>query len=117
MRDTARALNRIALKVEGKLKESCPVDTGLLRNSIVVSPSSNGLLISMNGYGEQVEYGFSPGTPISAEELKGWCKRVLGDENLAYPVAKYLRKYGKKPNPFIRETLFKHLNKIIQEEI
>ena len=52
-------------------------------------------------YGYVQEFGRKPGgrmPPVDA--LKGWARRRLGDENLAFPVARSIAKKGTKPQPF-----------------
>jgi len=110
------ALPRIAIRIQNELILIAPVDTGRLRNSIKVKPTNRGLLIWMVDYAKYVEYGTNPHV-VSAKHLKRWAKLKLGDENLAYPIAKKIAKYGTRPNPFIRNTIQLKLKKIIIEEI
>ena len=37
--------------------------------------------------GRDIEYGKTPGTRVTPDELREWCKIKLGDENLAGAVA------------------------------
>lgn len=48
-----------------------------------------------------VEHGSVPHYP-PIEPLKGWARRVLGDESAAYAVQQKIGKYGTKPQPFVR---------------
>jgi len=50
-----------------------------------------------------VELGTEPHFP-PVEALKPWARRNLGDEALAYPVAKSIAVHGTKPQPFLRPT-------------
>jgi len=109
-------LNAIAIMLQNELKVVSPVDTGRLRSSINVKSTDRGLLISMVGYGKNVEFG-TPPHAISPEELKGWSKRKLKDENLAYSVAEKIMRYGTRPNPFIRNTLSLKFPQIVKEAI
>jgi len=88
---------------------NCPVDVGTLKNSIKLFPSTPGyksyILADGVYYGVDVEFGTSPHY-VSAEHLKGWAKRVLGDEKASYPVAKKIAKLGTEAQPFIRPALF-----------
>ena len=109
-----RALPRIALRLQNELVLACPVDKGILRNSIKVipSPSGIGLLISMVIYGKYVEFGTPPHTikPSEKEALK-----FKGDEGDV--IVKKIEHPGTRPNPFIRNTINNKLKKIIAEEI
>ena len=87
---------------------NCPFDTGTLRTSIKLFPSSPGyaeyILAAGVSYSQNVEFGSSPHY-VSAKHLKDWARRKLGDENLAYPIAKSISKKGTKEQPFMRPAL------------
>jgi hypothetical protein len=51
-------------------------------------------------YAEDVEEGTPPHWIEDIEPLKGWARRVLGDEQLAYPVRRSIAKFGTKPQPY-----------------
>ena len=79
------------LKMWELAKQKVPVNTGRLRNSINLVPNNKGALVytlsdGVN-YGIHVEFGTSPHSP-PIDELKDWSRRVLGDENAAYAVAR-----------------------------
>jgi len=89
-------------------KRYAPVDVGLLRSSINLDPIADGydtytLSVGVD-YGVYVEYGSGPHTP-PIEPLKGWSRRVLGDEALAYAVRAKIAKEGVDAQPFIRPAL------------
>lgn len=108
-----------ALAIERKAKREAPVDTGRLRSSIQSQFYSGGLSAEVGPsvhYGPYVEFGTgllsesrgmgrsgssSPYFPPPSA-LKGWCRRVLKDENLAFVVARSIfKKGGTKPRPFL----------------
>jgi len=81
---------QIATDLQKKLKETAPVETGKLRDSIKVIPfdQGRGLIILMADYGKYVEFGSNP-------------------------------KQGSRirPNPFIRSTIRMELPKIIIKDL
>ena len=81
------------------------VYTGLLRAGIKLFPDYSGaesyLLRSSRNYSEAIEYGTKPHF-VSASDLKGWAKKKLGDEKLAYAVSKSIAKKGTQAQPFMR---------------
>ena len=109
---TEEQLKLVLFKSMVKMMElaniNCPVDTGRLRNSIVLDPAepgySNYILSDGVDYGISVEFGTHPHL-VSAENLKGWARRVLKDKNLAYPVAAKIAKFGTEAQPFMRPAL------------
>ncbi len=96
------------VKMESLAVKNAVVDTGRLRNSIFLNPTIKGATEYTLGvgvkYGSDVEYGTSPHM-VGAEALKGWSKRVLGDENAAYAVARKISKFGTDAQPFMRPAL------------
>lgn len=103
-----KVLFRAMIDMQKIAKQKCPVDTGRLRNSIKLFPSSPGskkyLLIAAVDYAGDVEYGTAPHF-VSAEELKDWARRKLGDEDAAGAVAKKIRRLGTNAQPFMRPAL------------
>jgi len=87
---------------------NCPVDTGRLRNSILIKPTTPGynnyILRDGVNYGISVEYGTSPHY-VSPKYLKDWARRVLKNEKLAYPIAKKIALRGTEAQPFFRPAL------------
>jgi len=87
---------------------NAPVDVGTLKNSIKIFPSTPGyktyVLADGVDYGIHVEFGTRPHY-VSAKHLKGWARRVLGDEGAAYPVAKKIALLGVEAQPFFRPAL------------
>jgi len=103
-----RVLFSSMLKMHELATQNAPVDTGRLRNSIILKPAtpgySNYIISDGVDYGIHVEYGTNPHY-VSPENLKGWARRVLNKGNLAYPVAKSIAKYGTEAQPFMRPAL------------
>ena len=85
----------------------CAVDTGKLRSSIQLYPKEKGSLeyILADGvdYGIHVEFGTEPDRRMPPiDPLKGWSRRVLGDEGLAFAVARKIASEGTPAQPFFR---------------
>ena len=95
-------------KMQELAKRYAPVDTGLLRRSINLHPITKGareyILSTGVKYGVHMEYGTSPHHP-PIDSLKGWSRRVLGDESLAYAVAKSIAIKGTTAHPYFRPSL------------
>lgn len=107
--------NSLVNELVAQLEKIDAVDTGNLKNSIRFEASPDKITIIMAGHGKNVEWGSPVGTKVPIEDLKGWCKRKLGDENLAFAVAKKIEEQGIEPRPFIRPTLHQKLPLIIKE--
>jgi hypothetical protein len=90
---------------------------GHLKNSITVGFKNNKLIIKTIGYGRDIEYGKTPGTRVTPDELREWCKIKLGDESLAGAVAQKIYEEGTDPQPFIRPVIFNKLKGIIQKHV
>lgn len=86
------------------------VDRGIVRGAIFtkVTPRSGAVLVtgtlgvgSQAPYAPYVEYGTAPHwVPIAP--LKGWARRVLGDERAAYAVQRAIARRGTKAHPFLQ---------------
>ncbi len=90
-----------AMLIQNSAKYHCPVDTGALRNSIVITPIESGFDIgSILEYAEAVEYGTgSLGDPSVSHTTK---------EKWVYynPLTKeYKTAYPQKPRPFMYPAL------------
>ena len=96
------------LKMKELAVQKCPVDTGRLRSSIILQPttpnSDRYILSDGVSYGVCVEMGTRP-HPVSYKNLVGWARRKLGNSKLAFAVAKKIQKYGTRPQPFFRPAL------------
>ena len=85
-----------------------PVDTGMLKNSITLTPSKPGSdvydLTDGVDYGIHVEYGTKPHfVPIAP--LKLWAKRKFGEESIGYAIRAVISKRGMQEHPFFRPAL------------
>lgn len=107
-----RALPRIAIRFQNELIIAAPVDTGRLRNSILVTSDGMTLTISIVDYAFYVEFGTPPHI-IKPKDKQSLKFKVGGKEVFA----KIVRHPGTRPNPFIRNTIQNKMGKIIQEEI
>ena len=109
-----KSMFRIAVGLEKALKLACPVDKGILRNSIKVRVGEDGfsLMISMVFYGKHVEFGTNP-IVITPKTKQALAFKSGGDKI----VVKRVKHPGTRPNPFIRTTLRTQLPRIILGEI
>lgn len=109
---TSEQLKIVLFKAMMKMQQlatlNVPVDTGRLRNSINLNPAvpgfTNYILSDGVDYGSHVEFGTRPHW-TSAENLKGWSRRVLKDEGAAYAIAGAIAKRGTEAQPFFRPAL------------
>ncbi|MBU1135911.1 MAG: HK97 gp10 family phage protein [Nanoarchaeota archaeon] len=103
-----KVLFRAMIDMHKIAKQKCPVDTGRLRNSIKLFPSSPGavkyILAATVEYAGDVEFGTTPHF-VSAKELRDWARRKLGDESAAGAVAEKIRRAGTNAHPFMRPAL------------
>lgn len=111
-KETVEHLKMVLFKSMVKMHELaniyCPVDTGRLRNSIIMKPTTPGFtsyqLSDGVDYGISVEFGTSP-HHTSPKNLKGWSRRVLKNESAAFAVAAAIAKRGTEAQPFFRPAL------------
>jgi len=64
-------------------------------------------------YAPYVEFGTNPHW-TSADNLKDWCKKKFGDENIAYAIVRTIAKKGTKPRHFFRDAFYDNQDKIKQ---
>ena len=97
-----KSLFRIAVHLQNALKIAAPVDKGILRGSIIVKPSQEGLGLNvfMVHYGKEVEFGTNP--HIIEPKNKQALAFKMGGKKI---VVKKVMHPGTRPNPFIRTTL------------
>ena len=97
------------VKMHELATNNAPVDTGHLRASIKIFPSSPGaksyVLADGVDYGIHLEFGTSPHY-VSPKNLQAWAKRVLGNKNAAFAVARKIAIRGVEAKPFFRPALF-----------
>jgi len=115
-----RALWGMAIEIQESLKDKLTQehgkDTGILQSGIIASVEGNTITISMPEHGKYVEFGTPPHMP-PVDELKGWARRKLGNEKLAWAVAMAIKKRGTIPFPFIRNTFNNNLIPIINKNL
>ena len=85
-----------------------PVDTGHLKSSIHIDPKSQGFntytIATGVKYAVDIEYGTSP-HDVAVDDLKGWAKRKLGNEDLAGAVQQKIAERGTPEKPFFRPAI------------
>jgi hypothetical protein len=108
----AEELDAVGFKIVADAVKLCPHGFGNLASTIshkvVVEDVSVYLIVGASAlYAAAVENGSRPHWPPwsaknpEAAPLRAWAKRYLGDEDLAYVVARKISKEGTKAQPFI----------------
>jgi len=102
-------------RIINDVKANTPVNTGMLRNSIRQEKVGQTMWYvgSHVSYAAAVEYGTKPHMPPS-NALRYWAKRKLGNEQLAYAVARRIAQRGTKPHRMFRNALSFHAPRIKQ---
>jgi len=101
-----KALERIAIRLMGNIKEESPIDTGRLAGSWFVRKVNDTEYIvrSETNYARYVYEGRKPGSPPPYAPIERWAKR----HNLpAHPVWLKIWKKGIEPNRFIDRAMEK----------
>jgi len=104
------AAEDIGTRIRGAAQENAPVDENRLRSSLesLVEKVGNTIVRVRVGtnveYAEPLEEGTDPFFPPPSE-LRGWAGRVLGDEDLAYPVARSISETGIEEHRYLRDAL------------
>ena len=108
---TPSQLFRIGNALRNVLVKTCPV-AGLLKNSIRVTESPKGLIITMNEYGRYIEFGANPFVivPKSKKAL-----RFKSDGKVVF--TKKVHHPGIRPTYFIRNAIKYQLPGIIEAEL
>jgi hypothetical protein len=127
MRATKKAnmiiVQEIAEKVDNKASRNNINVTNTLSNSISWKANQKGGEVSAVGYAEQaMETGTAPSDAPRPEALKRWARLRLGDENLAYPVAKKIaergtRRFRKKGPKLLTEVKDWVKDKLLDKEL
>ena len=105
--------------IAGAAREKAPVDTGDLRSRIEAVVESVGesfvqIRVGTNRDGAAAqEYGTDPGHFPPPSELRDWARRVLGDPNAAYPVARSIAETGLDAQPFLRPAFKENLERAL----
>ena len=121
-RKWSKFLRLVSINLRNELVQSCPVDTGRLKNSIKVVPQNpNLIMISMVDYAIYVEFGTPPHIikPKNAKALH-WKSEGVGPRGGKVKndvFAKLVHHPGTRPQPFIRNTLRNKLGLIIKESL
>ena len=104
-------INGIANDLRNELVTTCPVDTGNLKNSIIVDKNDRGYNILMPDYGLMVEYGTPP------HIIRPKNKKALHWGGKGGPVVKLVHHPGTRPQPFIRTTINTKLREVIKNNV
>jgi len=117
-----------------KLTKEHGKDTGTLQSGIRGKVSNDTIIISMPEYGQNLEFG-TPPHDVNPDDLEGWISRKWLSEwkpsdksfyssksvrreeviaRLAKTLANHIRKFGTKSFPFVRDTMNRDAEKIIE---
>ena len=105
--------------IAGEARENAPVDTGDLRSRIEAVVESVGeaiveIRVGTNRKGAAAqEYGTDPGHWVPVSALRDWARRVLGDPDAAYPVARSIAKTGLEAQPYLRPAFEDNLERAL----
>lgn len=114
-----KELEQGANNIASKADELAPIHDSDLVNSIDYKQTEKSAgkivyqIFANAPHAASVEFGTKPHY-VSAKHLKKWAKDKLGDENLAYAVAKKIARRGTKAQPFLRPSYFLYEYKIKQ---
>jgi len=104
-----QAARDIGERIAGDARENAPSDTGQLgsSNESVVS-AVGGTLVEVHvgtnlEYAAPQEFGADPFFPPPSA-LRDWARRVLGDADAAYPVARSISETGIEEKRFLRDA-------------
>lgn len=106
-RGKRRMLMDLADRGFAKSQEEAPVDTGQLQQSGVppTELDDGSVVWGYNAdYARPVEEGSEPHWP-PIEPLRGWARRVLGDESAAYAVQAKIAAKGTPAQPFVAPAI------------
>lgn len=117
------ALQDVGVRIASSARGNAPVDRGRLRSSLTSVVQQVGQTLVQLEVGtnvdqaEPIERGTDPFFPPPSE-LRGWARRVLGDESAAWPVAKSISETGISEQPYLgpafEENLTWVLDRIMQ---
>lgn len=101
-----KAMRESAVLIQSLAKAKAPVFRGLLRVSIVQNVREEGNRIvgevgSALPYAQVVEFGRNQGWFPPLENLRLWARRKLGDDRLAFPIARAIKRRGFKAQPYL----------------
>lgn len=104
------AANDIGVRIRGDAQEGAPVDTGQLSSDLDHVVESVGATVVKVSIGSNLDHaapqeeGTSPFFPPPSE-LRDWARRVLGDADAAYPVARSIAETGLEGNDYLKDAL------------
>jgi len=108
----ASAINKSVVKIRERAINNAPVAFGGLKGKIRSNVVDlTGTVWSGEKYGIFVELGTRPHFP-PVEKLKPWAALKLGNENLAWAVAKKIAREGTDPQPFMQPAVEESLSDI-----
>jgi HK97 gp10 family phage protein len=114
-----QAAKNVGQFIAGAARESAPVDTGDLRSRISAVVESVGeaiveIRVGTNREGAAAqEFGTDPGHFPPPSALRDWARRVLGDPDAAYPVAKSISETGLEAQPYLRPAFEENLERAL----
>lgn len=108
-----RAMRESAVLIQSYAKLYAPVFRGLLRVSIAQNVAEEGNRITGEvgsglAYASVIEEGRNPwpgAMPPPSGDLRAWARRKLGDERLAFVVARAIKRRGFRAQPYLRPAL------------
>ena len=105
-----QAMREAAVLIQSLAKLNAPVFRGMLRVSIAQNVAEDGARIvgevgSGLPYASVIEEGRSSGWFPPPSALKAWARRKLGDERLAFVVARAIKRRGFHAQPYLRPAL------------
>lgn len=108
-----RAMRESAVLIQSYAKLYAPVFRGLLRVSIAQNVTEEGNRITGEigsglVYASVVEEGRNPwpgAMPPASGDLRTWARRKLGDERLAFVVARAIKRRGFRAQPYLKPAL------------
>ena len=105
------AAQDIGLRFGAAAAEGAPSDRGRLRADLVeplveqVGKTIIRIRVGSNtDQARPMEEGTDPGHFPPPSELRGWARRVLGDESAAYPVARSISEAGLEAREFLQDA-------------
>ena len=107
------ACQRTQARVVNDARAAAPVFLTTLRQSILPSDISvtrtnvEAKVVANVDYAAYVEFGTRPHFP-PVDALRDWAAKKLGDENLAFPVARAIGARGTPPRPYLGPALLRN---------
>lgn len=114
--ELTQAAHDIGLRIGRDAAEDAPRDMGQLQADLIVPMVERiGSLVVRVRVGSNLpqmahEFGTDPGHFPPPDALRGWARRVLGDEDLAYPVARSIADTGLDEQRFLRDAIDDNLD-------